>query len=316
MAASHANPHPLLTRLTATAVLRNIAALAPARLLFGQSIPSRNSARRRFPPVDFYGNQIMPSGQPGHRHPWPELATVLSGSFHFGIAPYTYRARRGDWLLLRPNALHGECALESCLPYQLFWFVFNQDNLRVHATSYSRSRGYQVLDYANFAPISSELRSALDHFLQHPLQADATVSATLVALAAHTLDHLRRPAPTPASNFPSSHPLVAQVQQIIQQSANRPPSLVTLANHVALSPNYLSSLFHRQTGLTLHQFIDRHRIDLAKDRLTKPAASVKQIAYALGFANPYHFSRVFHRVTGQRPSAYRAAAVKVRTSDR
>ncbi len=102
----------------------------------------------------------------------------------------------------------------------------------------------------------------------------------------------------------AAHPSVAEVARFVRDRLDRPPTVVELANHVGLSPNYLSSLFHQQTGHTLRTFMNTVRIEQAQRMLAEHPHSVKQTAYQLGFANPYHFSRVFQRVTGQTPSQY------------
>ena len=106
-------------------------------------------------------------------------------------------------------------------------------------------------------------------------------------------------------SVPHPHPLVVQVQEILARSVTRPPSVVELANRVGLSPNYLSSLFRRETGETVRRFVESRRVERAREQLADPKRTVKQIAYALGFADPHHFSHAFRRATGISPTAYR-----------
>lgn len=83
------------------------------------------------------------------------------------------------------------------------------------------------------------------------------------------------------------------------------PSVSYFAEKACLTPNYFSDLVRRETGLTPKDIITRHVISHAKQLLTKSGDDVAQVAYALGFEYPAHFSRLFKRVTGQTPSEFR-----------
>jgi AraC-like DNA-binding protein len=46
-------------------------------------------------------------------------------------------------------------------------------------------------------------------------------------------------------------------------------------------------------------------MNLAAERLRDPGSLVKQVAAALGFSDPFHFSRAFKSVFGLSPEAFR-----------
>lgn len=297
-----------LTIALGQSLLVRLAAMESAAVLHGQRVAARMSKRRRFPPVDFYGNQTTPGGLRGHQHAWPELALVLDGRLHMGIGSQVYEARAGDWLVLRPNVPHGECAIQTGRSYQLFWFVLQPSLLRVHLTRFSRAGGYQVVAWAEVGRLPMSRAADGRWLIEQPwasgFEARLEARRRLLALVSHALERLAEP----SAARPAEHPAIARVRQIIAQSPGRPPRLVELAASVGVSPNYLSSLFAREMRTTLRQYADQQRIDLAKQQLLDPARPIKQVAYALGFADPYHFSKVFHRVTGASPSAFRQAA--------
>ncbi|MCC7205330.1 MAG: helix-turn-helix transcriptional regulator [Phycisphaeraceae bacterium] len=343
---SHRDDEGLSALLTGP-VLSNISRLGrggseqPA-VLSGGPAPGRITRRRRFPKVEFYGNEVMACGLAGHRHSWPELATVLCGRVHVGVDRRVYEARPGDWILLRPGVVHGECCLPSGLPYDLFWFVCQHDHLRVHATRYSPSHGYEVLWTAEIPRPGEPIMAELSMLCDQQWKPSTSARQRLLMLVTYILETFKSAqrssagkaaAPPTQSRGTQWHPLVAEVRTMIERNLRRPPSLVELANAVGLSPNYLSSLFHQQTGRTLRRFVDEHRIGLSQRLLagevidsaplpptapptpgngnSRPAGagglpSVKAVAYAMGFSDPYHFSKVFRRVTGMSPSAFRS----------
>ncbi|KRM43847.1 AraC family transcriptional regulator [Lentilactobacillus parafarraginis] len=79
-----------------------------------------------------------------------------------------------------------------------------------------------------------------------------------------------------------------------------------VANCVNLNRDYLTRIFKRQTGMTVLQYINKQRIDVATTLLVRTEMSIKEIAYSSYFTNPKMFMRRFKRETGLSPSEYRS----------
>ncbi len=71
---------------------------------------------------------------------------------------------------------------------------------------------------------------------------------------------------------------------------------------------YLSRLFKRFTDETPLHLLTRLKMGRAADLLSNRNLLVKQVAEELGFADPYHFSRVFKRVYGIPPETFSMTA--------
>ncbi len=83
------------------------------------------------------------------------------------------------------------------------------------------------------------------------------------------------------------------------------PTVLQCAEHVNLSPNYLSDLLRKETGKTTQEHIHYQLLEIAKDKLLGSADSVKEIAYSLGFEYPHYFSNLFKKKIGMSPTDYR-----------
>lgn len=64
--------------------------------------------------------------------------------------------------------------------------------------------------------------------------------------------------------------------------------------------------FHKATGSTLAHEIANARICRARELLSSTDLSIKEIAFLVGFSEPRMLSLVFKRLTGEKPSDYRA----------
>lgn len=83
------------------------------------------------------------------------------------------------------------------------------------------------------------------------------------------------------------------------------PSVRSCGEELGLSPNYLSDLLKKETGVNAHDHIHHAIINRAKTELLKGQNSVSSIAYDLGFEYPQHFSKLFKNKTGMSPKDYR-----------
>jgi signal transduction histidine kinase/DNA-binding LacI/PurR family transcriptional regulator/AraC-like DNA-binding protein/CheY-like chemotaxis protein len=78
-----------------------------------------------------------------------------------------------------------------------------------------------------------------------------------------------------------------------------------LAEAVNASEDYLARVFHRELGISPWEYLARYRVSKAKDLLSTTSESVKAIASMVGFKDQAYFSRVFRKITGVSPQAYR-----------
>jgi len=83
-------------------------------------------------------------------------------------------------------------------------------------------------------------------------------------------------------------------------------SLAAMAKIAEVTPHHFASLFTKATGLSPHQYVLRTRIERAKIHLRDGMLSVAQVSRLTGFRAQEHFTKVFRRIVGVTPSAFRA----------
>lgn len=82
-------------------------------------------------------------------------------------------------------------------------------------------------------------------------------------------------------------------------------TLNELANHLEITPTYLSKLFKKEMGITLSEYIQRERVEEAKKLLTLTTYSLSDICAWLNFNDQSYFTRVFKKITSMTPRQYR-----------
>lgn len=90
-------------------------------------------------------------------------------------------------------------------------------------------------------------------------------------------------------------------------------SLKSLASLLNVNASYLSTLFKKETGVTLTEYVNKCRIQHAKKLLLDTKLPIQDIALQCGISDIGYFSRMFKRITGTTPRAYREKEVFIPT---
>ena len=89
-----------------------------------------------------------------------------------------------------------------------------------------------------------------------------------------------------------------------------------LASSANLSDSHFARAFRRSFGESPHAYIVRMRVQRAQTMLLTSVAPLKQIALDCGLADQSHLSRLFTRLVGEAPGAWRRARVPVAQTTR
>jgi AraC-like DNA-binding protein len=92
---------------------------------------------------------------------------------------------------------------------------------------------------------------------------------------------------------------------LLQADLRQDVTLAELAAACDLSVGHFARAFRVSMGLPPHQWRLRQRIVRAKALLEQPLTPVSEIAFACGFTDQSHFTRVFGRIVGISPAAWR-----------
>jgi len=100
-------------------------------------------------------------------------------------------------------------------------------------------------------------------------------------------------------------PAITRARALITERHADQLSLTEIAQSVNMSAFYFCKTFKRATGMTFTEYLARVRVEKVKNLLLNPHKRVSEAAYEAGFQSLSQFNRVFRRIAGQSPSAYR-----------
>jgi YesN/AraC family two-component response regulator len=165
-------------------------------------------------------------------------------------------------------------------------------------------------------------RSGARDYLKKPFSISELSTKIDFYLALRLADQQRRKNILPGSDTPaqpgtppaavtlSQYHKIQQAVRFINDNYRTDIRLDAAAREAGMSPAHFSRIFKKVMGLSYQDYLNSRRITKAKYLLRTSAQSVTEIAVSLGFADPTGFGRIFKKLTGHTPSAFRSLPQK------
>lgn len=260
------------------------------------------------------------------------LYFIKSGELHMQENGTPYILKRGDVLLLEPGLDHEGLEKHACDYYYVHFS---------HADIESRSVGDMKALARRFL-LEEELSGADDDFSICYLSKHFTLTSKSALLQAfHGLDELRElycrkqyNRNLTALRFSqlliefSRENLLAELQKASSKNSKsflKVHALLDYIHHHYVDKitsqdiervfegnfDYLNRIFKASTGYPIVQYVNKVRIDHAKELIQATNLSMGEIGYLTGLGDPYYFSKAFKKHVGLSPLQYqRSLAVK------
>jgi len=105
--------------------------------------------------------------------------------------------------------------------------------------------------------------------------------------------------------LPSNNLHIRKALRYIEEHAHESVTLETISAHLHLSKEYTASLFKKELGKTVSEYVNEKKMALAKRMIAEDTYSLHEIAEGLGFEHYGYFSRLFKRHFGVSPLGMR-----------
>ena len=102
---------------------------------------------------------------------------------------------------------------------------------------------------------------------------------------------------------------LASAENYLKDHYTEEISILEVAEHVGVTPNYLGKLFLKYKQNTFKDELNRLRIKAAKDMMADPACRIYEVAEKVGFSSTTYFFRVFKKYEGCTPTEWRTRGV-------
>ena len=159
----------------------------------------------------------------------------------------------------------------------------------------------------------AKLKEAWLHTKSLPVEQYEGAITLLAAFAIQFSDYLNRLLIEESHAEPD---VVVKAKHYINANLDETVSLEAVSEHVGVTTFYFCKIFKQSTGMTLTEFVNRRRVERAKQKLLNPQNRVAEIAFDVGYQSLSQFNRSFLRYVGVSPSRYRERQVAERSIER
>jgi AraC-like DNA-binding protein len=283
------------------------------------TLPEQTPDKPRIIVFHSTGDSNSQSSRP-HSHAFFELFFVEAGEGWYTVGDRHIWAKPGDLFLIAPGEVHDPSGLDRATK----WVIgFGADALNpAYAeadmllmlpdrllNSFIRTEDAQTKHF--YVPI--EMRSRWLILLEQ-LKSELcdkgfgfteATRALLILLLIETARLTASELPEFKKTSPQSRPIVQQVLRFIDAHYSDAIGLQDVAKEVNLSAAYLTDMIRRETGKTVLSWIVERRMTEARRLLLETDRAINQIAEAVGYFDAGYFIRIFRRLNGTTPQAWR-----------
>ncbi|MBD2865980.1 AraC family transcriptional regulator [Paenibacillus oceani] len=253
-----------------------------------------------------------------HLHPHYEIYYLLSGCKQYFINGRSYKLNQGDIIFVNRFELHQTNNIQSDTDRILIYFqecfvrpALAAQSYEVLSILFQSQHCVLSLNVEQQAVVEQLLYAMLREQKEKPPGHELVIQSMLIQMMVYVsrLIVLYRKS---QSNDEVSQPFdpnferVSSILTYINEHYRENITLDLLTQQFFLSPYYISRMFHKLTGYSVVQYVNRVRITQAQRQLRESNDKITDICTQIGYSNSTHFGTMFRKYTGTTPSEYRS----------
>lgn len=177
--------------------------------------------------------------------------------------------------------------------------IFDPDTVRLHCFELvdhilRELEDYQIQDYLNSSRKTFNIKKNIASCTT--LDSAFDVTRNLLVNFSNCVKEIQ-------SN--STKRLINAAVDYIHENYHKDITLSQAAQHLYITPTYLSKIFSAEMHEPFSRYLLSHRVKIAKELLRDTRYKVYEVAARVGYTDIVHFSKLFKQITGQTPNQYR-----------
>lgn len=240
------------------------------------------------------------------------LIYCVSGSGWYRVgekdsaAAKAYRVKANEFFILPAGRPHAYGSSDS-EPWTIYWLHFQGEHAAIYAQDAQKPQAVlpnlqSRIGHRN--NIFEEIFTTLHR--DNGLDALRFVSSLLhYYLASMRYLQQYRQAETPKPKTTDEDAIVEAAIHFLKENIGQRLSLSDMATYVGYSVSHFSAIFRHKTGQSPLNYFNRLKIKDACGMLETTDIQINQLCFKVGIDDPYYFSRLFTRLMGCSPDAYR-----------
>jgi AraC-like DNA-binding protein len=239
---------------------------------------------------------------PTHAHYETELIFCLDGIIIMEVGGERYEIHKGEAICIGGMTPHS--CIES--PYETNQLIIELGPIFIgDEYKYFTENPFRAVVYRNTEEHRELLSTILDIYnikASNDKLSSLMIKSKLYHLFSLIIKSVNRDTlPTERRNVTK----IDKALELVSRSYSEDISVKDAADACGYGVSVFCNSFKRATGVGFHEYLNTHRIEVAKYMLSDSEATVQKIALSVGFADSKSFCRAFKRILGISPGEYR-----------
>ncbi|MFA5205558.1 MAG: AraC family ligand binding domain-containing protein [Lentisphaeria bacterium] len=239
------------------------------------------------------------------------LHLVTAGRGSFEVHGQRYGLGRGDAFLIYPDQLFRYQA-DRRQPWSYCWVACNGFGVERYLALAGFTRERPVYQAGRRPPVAHAFAAVLAHaaeFAARPLLEKALLFRLFDVMQRH--NRQAGPGPRPAGGIG----LVDRAVGVMVREMSRALTIAALAARLGVSRSHLFTAFKTHLGRSPKAHLKLLRLEKSLDYLRNPGLRIAEVARAVGYPDPLHYSKELRGWLGQSPRGYRNGQLALAKSD-
>lgn len=230
---------------------------------------------------------------------------VLGGSGTVYSGGETHRLTKGGWFVFFPGQRAGYSPDEND-PWHYAWAGFNGREAASILASAGIISGSSVFSLPYRPEIAALFHEMIDTLKKKRSGFSVTTEGIFLKILGELIAQNGAAAAEIAVPVKErSKEYVEKAIEFINTNCTQRISAADIAGYAGLDAAYLTRLFKRHTGSSMHDYLISVRIDRAKLLLKNTQYTVNEVAQSVGYDDYFTFAKRFKKMTRVTPSVFR-----------
>ncbi len=260
----------------------------------------RGQAKKALCLTNFFRNY---NDKPPHSHEFFEIELCMKGRATHHMSDKTKTMLPGTAMFIPPNQVHSYTIQSEYADIFTLMFIPYLLNSRLDALLHSEMDDKELTDL-HIPPLDFKriitLCSAASNTFYYTEDVEGFRQIFRVIL-----DMIYDVYMQSFNESQSETPFVAKIDKYINNHLYRKITVEEIAKHMCMETKYTSAKYSKLKGQTIVDYINHQRVDAAKMLLASTDLKIIDVSNKCGIENIAYFNRIFKKITGVTPSAFR-----------